>query len=358
MLQLMIALLVSALTIATAAAQTLPAPTLRAYSDDPRLAEHLLSSEWRAPEDGAFDVLALSGGGPNGAFGAGVLAGWTARGDRPIFDHVTGVSTGALIAPFAYLGADWYDELRAAYLDPRAERLMRRRMLSGLFAQSMFSGAPLRALVNSYVTEDLIDAVAAESRSGRTLIVITTDLNQQRAVAWDMGAIARLGGDRGLALFRDVMLASASIPGIFPPVSIDIGEGGEMHVDGGIAAPIYAVPEALADHPGARLGSAGAVRIFMIANISVAPTPEDTETSAFAILRQSLATSGKASMRAVLQMNAAIAERHGGEFRMISIPAGQSVPLTDFSQTSMARLYDLGRQMGQDDGWRSEVIDR
>jgi len=331
---------------------------LRFYSDDASLADQLVRTQWRAPEDGAFDVLALSGGGPNGAFGAGILAGWTERGDRPVFDHVTGVSAGALIAPFAYLGADWDDALRAAYLDERAERLMRRRVLSGLLAESIYRGRPLRELVDSYVTQRLVDAVAAASASGRTLIVVTTDLDRQRAVAWDMGAIARLGGERARSLFRDVMVASASIPGIFPPVAIDVGAGGEVHVDGGVAAPIYGVPEALADRPRSELGAQAPVRIFMIANVSVAPVPQKTETGTIALLSRSLATSGKASMRTVLQLNAAIAARYDAAFSVISIPAGQSVPLTDFSQTSMTRLYELGRKMGTEGRWRNGVIDR
>ena len=357
----MMALLIGALMAwslaGTSLAQAPDAPVLRYYSDDAELAQHLTTAQWRTPEDGYFDVLALSGGGPNGAFGAGVLSGWTERGDRPNFDHVTGVSTGALIAPFAFLGPDWDDELRTAYLDERTEGLMRRRLLAGLFSHSIFSGRPLLELVDSYVTQDLVDAVAAESESGRTLIVVTTDLRQQRSVAWDMGAIARLGGEPARTLFRDVMLASASIPGVFPPVMIDTGSGDEMHVDGGIAAPIYAVPEALADRHGSVLGAASPLRIFMIANISVAPVTDDVEDGTVAILQRSLATSGKASMRATLQMNAAAAERYGAEFRLISIPAGQSVPITDFAQTSMQRLFDLGRQMGVDNDWRDRVIE-
>ena len=351
-------MMVSAVLLcAESGAQPAAGAGLRTYSDDSALAEHLATSEWRTPEDGSFDVLALSGGGPNGAFGAGVLAGWTARGDRPDFDHVTGVSTGALIAPFAYLGADWDDELRAAYLDDRTEQLMRRRLLSGLFAESMYSGRPLLELVDSYVTQEIVDAVAVASRSGRTLIVVTTDIDQQRSVAWDMGAIARLGGARARTLFRDVMVASASIPGIFPPVSIDVGAGAEAHVDGGIAAPIYAVPEALADWKGGRLHTQAPVRIFMIANISVAPVPAVTEGGAIAIRRRSLATSGKASMRAVLQLNAAVAARYGAAFRVISIPPGQSAQLTDFSQPVMAKLFDLGRGMAVDGRWRDGVIE-
>lgn len=341
----------------TSSAQAEASPPLRHYSDDAALAQRLSAVAWRRPEDGFFDVLALSGGGPNGAFGAGVLEGWTQRGDRPIFDHVTGVSTGALIAPFAYLGPAWDDELRAAYLDPRTESLMRRRLLAGLFAQSMFSGRPLRNLVDAYVTQRLVDAIAAESLSGRTLIVVTTALRQQRSVAWDMGAIARLGGEPARTLFRDVVLASASIPGVFPPVLIDIGAGEEMHVDGGIAAPIYAVPEALADRKGEDLGASSPLRIFMIANIAVASVPEDVKNETVAILQRSLAASGRASMRTALQMNAAAAARYRADFSVMSIPAGQSVPITDFDPTSLQRLYDLGRHMGLDGQWRGRVMD-
>lgn len=352
---LALALLVAGVGGAAAADPASDGP-IRAYSDDAALAGQLGAATWRAPEDGTFDVLALSGGGPNGAFGAGVLVGWTARGDRPVFDHVTGVSTGALIAPFAYLGPAWDDRLKEAYLDPRTADLMRRRLLAGLFSSSAFAGEPLRKLVDFYVTQSLVDAVATESRTGRTLIVVTTDLRRQRSVAWDMGAIARRGGEPARRLFRDVVLASASIPGVFPPIEIDVGDGPELHADGGIAAPIYAVPEALANRPDAHLSAGSPVRIFMVANINLAPMSDDMKAGTLAILQRSLATSGKASMRAALQMNAAIAARYGAEFSVISVPEGQSVPLTDFAPVSMLRLFDLGQRMGREARWRNRVI--
>lgn len=354
--------LVSAVALAgcTTAPAPLPLPAsetpLRTYSDDPGLADHLTQGEWRVPEDGTFDVLALSGGGPNGAFGAGVLQGWTERGDRPQFDHVTGVSTGALIAPFAYLGTDWDGDLKSAYLGGGVSGIMQRRILSGAFASSMFRGEPLAKLVDGHVTQYLVDAVAEASLSGRTLLVITTDLDAQRPVAWDMGAVARLGGERARTLFRDILIASASIPGVFPPIRLDAGEGEELHVDGGVSAPIYAVPEALADRLGTSIHSPAPVRIFMIANISVHPMPDETEPGTLGIMLRSLNTSGKASMRAALQMNAAMADQFGAEFQVMSIPRGQSVPITDFSVDSLTRLFDLGLEMGGSGAWREDAV--
>lgn len=329
---------------------------LRTYSDDPLLADDLIRSDWPVPSDGTFDVLALSGGGPNGAFGAGVLEGWTGRGDRPQFDHVTGVSTGALIAPFAYLGTEWDGELRSAYLGDRVSGLMQRRVLSGAFASSMFRGEPLAELVDSHVTQELVDAVAEASRSGRSLIVITTDLDAQRPVAWDMGAVARLGGEPARVLFRNILVASASIPGVFPPVRLNADGEEELHVDGGVSAPIYAVPEALADRLGSSIAPPAPVRIFMIANISVHPVADETARGTLGIMLRSLNTSGKASMRAALQMNAALADQFGAEFHVMSIPRGQSVPVTDFSEASLRRLFDLGLGMGGDGDWRETAV--
>jgi predicted acylesterase/phospholipase RssA len=154
-----------------------------------------------------------------------------------------------------------------------------------------------------------------------------------------------------------VMIASSSIPGLFPPVMLDAGHGAEMHVDGGISAPIYAVPEALANRTDAKFVNGAPVRLYMVANISVAPIPDQTDRGALAILRRSLATSGKASMRSVLQMNAVMAARYGAEFSLISIPAGQSASLTDFSPVTMDRLFRLGEQLAADNRWRTSVDD-
>ncbi|WP_433952363.1 patatin-like phospholipase family protein [Brevundimonas diminuta] len=162
-------------------------------------------------------VLALSGGGANGAYGAGVLVGWSRRGDRPTFDVVTGVSTGALAAPFAFLGPDWDDELSDAYTSGKTSGLVGLDNLAALFQPSLFSAAPLRRLVDTNVTPELLQAIATEHAKGRRLLVATTNLDQEETVIWDMGQLATQGDEPSHNLFKEILVASASIPGVFPP---------------------------------------------------------------------------------------------------------------------------------------------
>src|SRR5580700_8800187 len=199
------------------------------------------------------NILALSGGGADGAFGAGALVGLTRSASRPLFSVVTGVSTGALIAPYAFLGPAWDDQLIEVYTSGRAEHLLQSRGLGALFGSSVYRGEPLRDLVDRYATDELIQAVAREASTGRLLLVATTDVSTGEPVVWDLGSIAMNGGPGARALFRDVLVASASIPGMFPPVVIRVQEQEalyeEVHVDGTITVPFF-VPLALAEQPG------------------------------------------------------------------------------------------------------------
>jgi hypothetical protein len=191
--------------------------------------------------DRTVDILALSGGGAGGAYGAGVLTGLTLAGSRPRFEVVTGVSTGALIAPFAFLGPEWDEKLREAYGGGATGNLLQSRGVAALWDVGVFDGKPLRELVERFVTDELVAAVAKESASGRLLIVATTNLDREETVIWDMGAIAMQGGPAARDLFRNVLVASASVPGVFPPVMIQVEKDGqiyqEMHVDGGASTP-------------------------------------------------------------------------------------------------------------------------
>jgi len=226
---------------------------------EPLLADAVLSNQREraaapvVPSESALlpaSYLAISGGADSGAFGAGLLVGWTRRGDRPIFKVVTGVSAGALIAPFAYLGPSYDDVLErvAASIGPH-DVFHLRNFLSGILSDAFADTRPLAALIARYITPDLLSAVAREYAKGRVLLIGTTDLDARQPVVWDMGAIASSQDPQALLLFRKVLLASAAIPGIFPPVMIDVTVSGhhyqEMHVDGGVISQVFLFPPPL-----------------------------------------------------------------------------------------------------------------
>ncbi len=201
--------------------------------------------------------LAISGGGDNGAFGAGLLNGWSARGDRPQFKVVTGVSTGGLIAPFAFLGSDYDDELSQVYTSVTQKDIFNRRsMLSALTQDGLGDTTPLYELIGKFVDDKFLAAVAEAYRRGRFLFVGTTNLDAQQPVIWNMGAIAAANTPESADLFHRIMLASASIPGAFSPVMIDVKLDGilyqEMHVDGGTMAQVFLYPPAISTEIDAR----------------------------------------------------------------------------------------------------------
>ena len=194
--------------------------------------------------------LAVSGGGDNGAFGAGLLNGWSETGTRPEFKMVTGVSTGALIAPFAFLGPSYDAALREVYTSMTPESIFRARGLSAaLFDDAMADTSPLAAIIAKYADEKMFSAIAREYQEGRLLLVGTTDLDSQRPVIWNIGALAVSGKTEALQLFHRILRASAAIPGLFQPVMVDVELDGrkyqEMHVDGGAIAQLFLYPPSL-----------------------------------------------------------------------------------------------------------------
>ena len=192
-------------------------------------------------------ILALSGGGEGGAFGAGLLNGWTATGTRPEFTVVTGISTGALIAPFAFLGFDYDWVLDELYTETAADQLVRKNSIFSIFSlNALYDTAPLKKLIAEYVTQETLQKISQEHLKGRRLFMGTTNLDTLRTIIWDMGAIASSKHADAAELFRKIMLASASIPGIYPPVYINVQVEGkqfdEMHVDGGTSSQVFVYP--------------------------------------------------------------------------------------------------------------------
>jgi hypothetical protein len=253
--------------------------------------------------------LAMSGGGADGAFAAGLLTGWTQAGNRPEFTVVTGVSIGALIAPYAFLGSRFDEELRSAITTITGADVFEDLATPESFLDTW----PLKRLVEKRVTAELVAGIAAEHRKGRRLLVVTTNVDAGRRVVWDMGAIADKGGDEALKLFRDVLMASSAIPGFFPPVMIDVEANGkkfqEMHIDGSVTSPFFVVPEAALE-AGGKI-QLPASELYIVLNAKLSPEFYVPERNTIQILSRLIGVVLKAGLRAELMLFAANAQRIG-----------------------------------------------
>jgi predicted acylesterase/phospholipase RssA len=297
------------------------------------------------------NILALSGGGADGAFGAGALVGLTRSASRPQFSVVTGVSTGALIAPYAFLGSDWDDQLVEVYTSGRAEHLLHSRGLGALFGSSVYSGTPLKQLVDRYATDALIQAVAREASTGRLLLVATTDVSTGEPVVWDLGSIAMNGGPDARALFRDVLVASASVPGLFPPVVIRVQEQQalyeEVHVDGTIAVPFFVPLAFVAPTRDSSDPSQGA-KVYVIVDGRLSEQPAAIRLQTRSILSRSVSAGLHHMLRTTLELTATDAELRGAQFQFAAIPlAYPHLNSFDFHTPTMQSLFQFGYQCAQ-----------
>lgn len=322
-------------------------PDVRAWADDPNIVSRYARINTRQPT-----ILALSGGGADGAFGAGFLNGWTARGNRPQFTMVTGASAGALIAPFAFLGSGYDEALRQVFASGEMENFLQFAGLSGLFGTGLFKAEPLKALIAKYVDANMLEAVANEYRAGRRLFIVTTDLDSQRTSIWDMGRIAASGQPGALDLFRKVMEASASIPGIFSPVLIDVEGNGkrfaEMHVDGGVTANILVVPEAILLARKPLLPGHVKPRIYAILNGKLGPHFEVVKPRTLQIAVRAFATSVRANTRNTLLASYEFIRRRNWELNLAAIDdnyPNQEKP--GFDTAYMRSLFEYGYERGR-----------
>jgi len=317
-------------------------------------ATRMAVSRNRQAERPVVDYLALSSGAGDGAFGAGLLAGWTKRGDRPKFEVVTGVSAGALSAPFAFLGPEYDRVLREIWSKYDTADLATPQILAGLFgAESFADSTPLRKLIAKYVTRALLDRIAKEYRSGRILLIGTTNLDAQRPVMWNMGEIATNPHAYAVELFQQVLLASASIPGAFPPVHIKVRVGDrileEMHVDGGPTRQVFVAPANLSLRAFDKLYPTPPIRrIYVIKNGKLNPEYEAVQANTLAISARSLFTITKSQSIGDINRIFATADRDGAEFRLAAIPSDFNVKATEiFDPVYMKQLYEVGYQMGR-----------
>ena len=298
--------------------------------------------------------LSVSGGGDDGAFGAGLLSGWTQHGTRPSFKLVTGVSTGALIAPFAFLGPRYDPILRETYTTVTQKDIFKKRQITAaIFGDAMADTAPMYKLVQRYVTRELLDEIAVEYGKGRLLLVGTTDLDARRPVIWNMTAIAASRDPRALELFRKVILASAAIPAAFPPVMIDVEVDGvryqEMHVDGGATAQVFMYPQSINAR---EMKKAGHVErkaaVYIIRNARLDPGWSMVDRRTLSIAEKAVASLIQTQGLGDLNRIYLTSLRDGIDYNLAYIPADFTVPRTgDFQPAYMRPLFERGFQMGR-----------
>lgn len=320
--------------------------------------EQLKASGRFASTDGVKPVevsyLALSGGGGDGAYGAGVLAGWTAAGTRPEFEMVTGVSTGALIAPFAFLGSGYDQPLTEIYTTIETKDIASLNVVSGILGgDALADSTPLAAQIARYVDGRLLAEIAHEHDRGRRLFIATTNIDAQRPVIWDMGAIARHGTAESLELFRSVLLASASIPGVFPPVRIKVRAGGktyeEMHVDGGTINQTFFLPFDALEKTFVGAGKRRPkLHLYVIRNTKITPEYQPIDDKTLALVGRSVSTLIKSQGVGDLYRIYLKARAQHMTFNYGAIPAGFALQAKEpFDKAYMKELFQLGYETGR-----------
>ncbi|MGE3230717.1 MAG: patatin-like phospholipase family protein [Hyphomicrobium sp.] len=296
--------------------------------------------------------LAISGGGDDGAFGAGLLIGWTAHGDRPQFAVVTGISTGALSAPFAFLGPDYDDRLKRVYTETTAADIFNKEPILGLLSgDAVTDSTPLKRLIASYVDKNMVRRIAEEYDKGRLLLIATTNLDQSRSIIWNIGAIAKSTDPRAHELIVEVLRASASIPGAFPPVMLDVTVEGkryeEMHVDGGAMAQVFLYP------PQLRLKAIERVRpnhkdvAYIIRNGRLFRAETSVKRQTLAIAGQAISTMTSANGMNDLYRIYLTTQRDGVDYNLAYLEDEFDVAYVGpFDKTYMNTLFEYGYRKG------------
>ncbi|MEM6490553.1 MAG: patatin-like phospholipase family protein [Pseudomonadota bacterium] len=306
------------------------------------------------PEGVTTSILALSGGAWDGAYGAGLFAGWTACGTRPRFALVTGVSTGALLAPFVFLGPAYDARMRAAFteLDPEAAPML--RVFTALFgALGLTDTRPLRRYINRFATVEMLDAIAREYATGRNLLIGTTNLDAERPVTWNIGALATSGRPDRLQLFRDVLLASASVPGAFPPVLIDVeledARYAELHVDGGVTNSVFLLPKNFDAAVFTAFPFPHRIDAYVVQNNKLGPQPKNIDLGLGAIVARAVGALIRGQNRGDIARIFLAAQRDGLEFHLASVPddftPGAGVEV-GFNTAYMRAVFETGYAQG------------
>jgi hypothetical protein len=341
-------------------------PGVRTWGDEfsPGFQKDMIESVHQEERSGLFkagdtvSILAISGGGGDGAYGAGLLCGWTAAGDRPSFKLVTGVSTGALTAPFAFLGPAYDAKLKKVYTTISAKDIFKMKSLFGMIETDAISlNDPLSKLTTEYVDEPMLKDIAAEHAKGRRLYIGTTALDAQRPVIWNMGAIAASGHPDAPELFRKIMIASAAVPVAFPPVYFEVEAGGksydEMHVDGGVANQVFLYRSVLDPLKGLKeLGierMRRKFRVYVLRNTQVKPDWQHVKPLLRSIAPRSVSSLIKAQGVGDIYRIFATARRDGFDFNLAVIPDEMETAdrADEFDNTVMNILFETGYKLAR-----------
>ena len=295
------------------------------------------------------NYLAISGGGARGAFGAGLLNGWTYTGTRPEFTIVTGVSTGSILAPFAFLGSDYDHLIKKFYTTLSTEELLTKRSTIATITKDAATDAtPIKNQLALYVDDELVAKIAAEYDKGRELFIGTTNLDAGRSVNWNITAIAASGDPNATQLIRDIILASSSVPGVFPPVLFTVEADGqlydEMHVDGGVSSNVFVYPIGL-DWTAVmkKMDVETRPNLYVLRNGYLHDAWKAVKRNTLSIAAHSVSTLLTYVGHGDFNRIYLAAQRDGLDFNLVKIP-------TDFEDTStegfdpvwMAELYELG----------------
>ena len=298
------------------------------------------------------NYLAISGGGANGAFGAGLLVGWTARGERPEFTMVTGVSTGALTAPFAFLGSDYDDKMKEVYTTTSTKDIAEKRNpLAAIFSDSMADTTPLKALIAKVIDTEMINAIAREHQKGRRLFIGTVNLDAGRSVIWNIGAIAASDYPQKITLIQDLLRASAAIPVAFPPVFVTVEAEGkqydEMHVDGGTGSQVFVYPAAIDWQAITRkLKVKGKPQVYVVRNSFLDADYNGVKRSVFPIASRTIDSLIRTQGIGDLYQIYSLCQRDGNDFNLAYIPSDfTDDPTEGFDPVYMRKLFDRGYQM-------------
>jgi len=328
---------------------------LRYWGDDNEFAR--IQAQVAPGPDGDVDYLTLSGGGINGAYGAGFLVGWTDKGGRPEFEVVTGISVGAMIAPMAFLGSDYDARLRTVFSSlTQKDNSAGANFLGALFgAPSVMSNVPVLDAIRKLVDTQALNAIGVEHKQGRRLYVGTTNLNAQRPMIWDIGAIAISNLPNRLELVHQIILASTAVPGVFPPVMLDVAAQGmsfdELHVDGGVTEQVLLMPggyEAFVKN------RRGVQKLYVIFNGVVAPSPATVQISSMSLLERAVPTLLKYLGRSNLEQLDNAARKAGLASRLTAIPADFPESTSVFGSPQwLSALYQYGYQAGRNGRWQA-----